>query len=107
MAEPVTVRPFKEISLVKERAEPLETGMVDDAPRERAVKGEVPFPRRRPVRVVAPVPPYATPIEVVAETTPALACRGPLREPRVKELLNVIPPVNVLLVYVLGIVVEL
>ncbi len=28
---------------------------------------------------VSPVPPYSTPIDVVADTTPLLACRGPFR----------------------------
>jgi hypothetical protein len=31
-----------------------------------------------------PVPPYKTPIEVVAETIPLFACKGPLSEPSVK-----------------------
>ncbi len=42
--------------------------------------------------VVNPVPPYITPIDVVAETTPAFACSGPLSvEPsvRVPTLANV------------------
>jgi hypothetical protein len=30
---------------------------------------------------VDPVPPYRTPIDVVALTTPLFACSGPLREP--------------------------
>lgn len=29
---------------------------------------------------VAPVPPYTTPIDVVAETIPAFACSGPLKD---------------------------
>ena len=31
---------------------------------------------------VRPVPPYTTPIDVVADTTPLFACRGPFRRPR-------------------------
>ena len=55
---------------------------------------------------VKPVPPYRTPTDVVADTTPAFACSGPLSEPNVRLPLNVFAPVNVLVVYVLGIVVE-
>ena len=32
---------------------------------------------------VRPVPPYSTPTEVVAETTPLFACSGPLSVPNV------------------------
>ena len=61
---------------------------------------------------VRPVPPYSTPTDVVAETTPPFACSGPLREPtvRVEEKVeapeNVLEFVNVFAVYVLGIVVD-
>ena len=42
----------------------------------------------------SPVPPYVTPMEVVAETMPPIACNGPLREPSVSAfVLN--PPVTV------------
>ena len=33
------------------------------------------------VYAVCPVPPYIAPMEVVAETSPPLACNGPLRDP--------------------------
>jgi hypothetical protein len=55
--------------------------------------------------VVRPVPPYSTPTEVVAESTPLFACIGPFRVPRVKAE-NVFAPVNVFAVYVFGIVDE-
>ena len=45
-------------------------------------------------------------MEVVAETRPLLACRGPFNEPTVSEPENVLFPVNVLFEYVFGIVVE-
>ena len=57
--------------------------------------------------VVSPVPPYITPTDVVADTTPALACSGPLRELTVRPPLNVFEFVNVFVVYVFGIVVLL
>ena len=52
------------------------------------------------------MPPYSTPIEVVAETSPAFVWRGPLREPKVRALLKVFAPVNIFAVYVFGIVDE-
>ena len=55
---------------------------------------------------VRPVPPYFTPTEVVAETIPLFACNGPFKEPTVTFPLKVLEPVNVLLLYVFGIVVE-
>ncbi len=55
---------------------------------------------------VKPVPPYTTPTDVVADTRPLFACRGPFRVPRVREELNVFALVNVFDVYVLGIVEE-
>ena len=55
---------------------------------------------------VSPVPPYTTPTDVVADTRPLFACRGPFRVPRVREELNVLALVNVFDVYVLGIVEE-
>ena len=56
--------------------------------------------------VVSPVPPYSTPTDVVAETTPLFACSGPLSVLMVNPPLNVFVFVNVLAVYVFGIVVE-
>lgn len=56
--------------------------------------------------VVRPVPPYMTPIDVVALTTPPFACSGPFRLEIVKPPLNTFDPTNVFVVYVLGIVVE-
>ena len=53
-----------------------------------------------------PVPPYKTPIDVVAETTPALACKGPLNELKVSVPLNMFAPLQVLAEYVFGIVVD-
>ena len=38
--------------------------------------------------VVIPVPPYNTPTDVVADTTPLLACRGPFRDERVRDAMN-------------------
>ena len=52
------------------------------------------------------VPPYSSPMDVVAETTPLLACSGPLRVPIVKPPLNVFVFVNIFAVYVFGMVVE-
>ena len=55
------------------------------------------------------MPPYSTPMDVVAETTPAFAWSGPLRVLMVSALV-VSPPVSVcsavkvLVVYVLGMV---
>jgi hypothetical protein len=42
----------------------------------------------------------------VALMTPAFACSGPFNDPTVTAPEKVFPPVNVLLVYVFGIVVE-
>ena len=56
--------------------------------------------------VERPVPPYITPTDVVADTTPLLACRGPFRVEIVRPPLNVFVPTNVLFVYALGIVVD-
>jgi len=50
--------------------------------------------------VVAPVPPYNTPIDVVAETTPLFACSGPFNVPRVNVELNVFVPLHTLFVVV-------
>ena len=64
------------------------------------------------VYAVCPVPPYSAPTDVVADTTPLLACKGPLSVPNVSVPLNVDAPekilefVNVLAVYVFGMVVE-
>ena len=58
------------------------------------------------------MPPYNVPIDVVAETTPALACSGPLSVPIVRVELNVDAPekilefVNMFALYVFGIVLE-
>ena len=56
--------------------------------------------------VVSPVPPYTTPIEVVADTTPLLACSGPLSEERVSPPLKVLRAVYVFAVKVFGMVVD-
>lgn len=53
---------------------------------------------------VRPVPPYSTPTDVVAETTPLLACSGPFRVEMVRPPLNVLVLVKVLAVYVFGMV---
>ena len=39
---------------------------------------------------VRPVPPYNTPIEVVAETTPLLACKGPFNESMIKFVVEAV-----------------
>jgi hypothetical protein len=44
---------------------------------------------------VSPVPPYTTPTDVVAETTPAFACSGPLSEPIVSPLVKFVDPFTV------------
>jgi hypothetical protein len=41
---------------------------------------------------VSPVPPYKTPMEVVADTTPLFAWSGPLRVPMVTPPLKVLRP---------------
>ncbi len=48
----------------------------------------------------SPVPPYNTPTDVVADTTPLFACSGPFREPSVTVLLNVFVPLQTLFVVV-------
>ena len=49
---------------------------------------------------VSPVPPYSTPMEEVAETTPLFACRGPLRFARVSPPLKVFKAEKVFVVVV-------
>ena len=46
------------------------------------------------------------PILVVAESTPPLAWSGPFNAPTVRLPLNVLAPVNTLLLYVFGIVLD-
>ena len=84
----------------------------DDSPRDEVAVSVYP-PAELPTNmfpyegaVVSPVPPYNTPTDDVAETSPLFACSGPDRVPRVNVELNVLAPVKVLDEYVLGIVVE-
>lgn len=61
--------------------------------------------------LVSPVPPYTTPTDVVADTTPLFACSGPFRVLRVRAFVvrpavSVCNALNVFAVYVFGIVVE-
>lgn len=44
---------------------------------------------------VSPVPPYSTPIDVVAPTTPFLASIGPFKEPRLNDVAVNVPAVRV------------
>ena len=66
----------------------------------------LPIIRDPDVIEVQPVPPYMTPIDVVAPTTPPLAWSGPESDPIVSEPENVFAPVKAFAVYILGIVVE-
>ena len=69
--------------------------------------GESPFPTRiPPSAVVEAVPPYMTPMEVVALTTPLLAWSGPFRVPMVSPPLRVLSALYVLMVVVLKAVVK-
>ena len=65
------------------------------------VRAPVPLPVRRPPRVVEPVPPKVVEMVEEAETTPLMACSGPVREPTVREPPETVrPPENERLVEV-------
>ena len=67
-----------------------------------------PLPRRSVFVLIVdhPVPPYTAARVELADTTPEIACSGPVREPTVNPPLNVFRAVKVFAVYVFGIVVE-
>ena len=96
--------------LVKKRFEPSVRFVVEMLSEEVAKPMKVlfgpPISRDDEAIDVRPVPPYTTPIEVVAVTRPLFACRGPFRVPRVNEELKTLALVNVFELYVLGIVEE-
>ena len=73
--------------LVKNRFEPSVRLDVDMFSEEVANPMKVlfgpPISRDDEAIDVKPVPPYTTPIDVVAVTNPLFACRGPFRVPRV------------------------
>jgi hypothetical protein len=96
--------------LVKKRFEPSVRLVVDMFSEEVANPMKVlfgpPISRDDEAIDVKPVPPYTTPIDVVAVTNPLFACRGPFRVPRVNVELKALALVNVFELYVLGIVEE-
>ena len=74
---------------------------VSPEPTTSDLTGESPFPTRMPPSaVVDAVPPYITPMEVVALTTPLLACSGPFKVPMVSPPLKVLSALYVLMVVV-------
>ena len=103
-------RRLSNLALVKKRLVPSVT-LVEDIPRDEVAKDMnvllgPPMMRDEEAIDVRPVPPYNTPIDEVADTTPPFAWRGPFRVPRVNVELNALALVNVFDVYVLGIVVD-
>ena len=83
----VVWRPAAKVEVaVVEVAVMYRTVGLDEELRERVPPSEYiqPWPKE-----VAPVPPYKTPTEVVAETIPALAWSGPFRVETVNPPLNV------------------
>ena len=65
-------------------------------PITRVFTPAAPLPARIPERVVEPVPPYTPESEVVADTTPLIAWRGPVRDAMVRPPLKVFAPLHVL-----------